>query len=123
MNGAPSRKKQQEWPKKVRCGRESVTVYRRTMPNGALGFMVSNYADGKRRFDSYADESDALKAANTLARQLSEREVAAAAMTNEQAAEYAAAIQSLAPYSVSLPSTASTVARRTLRITGGCSLL
>ena len=66
MNGAPSRKKQQEWPKKVRCGRESVTVYRRTMPNGALGFMVGNYADGKRRFDTYADESDALKAATRL---------------------------------------------------------
>lgn len=49
-------------------------------------------ADGKRRFDCYATEADALDAANTLARQLSERDVVAAAMTNEQAADYAAAV-------------------------------
>ena len=47
--------------------------------------MVANYAHGKRRFDCYATEADALDAANRLARQLSEREVVAAAMTNEQA--------------------------------------
>lgn len=122
MNSPQTRKrtKEQEWPKRVRCGRETVTVYRRTMPNGEFGFMVSNYANGKRRFDSYPDEANALEAANKLARQLSEREVVAAAMTNEQAAEYASAVQSLAPYRVSLPSTASTVAE-CLKIVGGLS--
>ena len=30
-------------------------------------FMVANYADGKRRFDSYATETEALEAANKLA--------------------------------------------------------
>ena len=62
--------------------------------------MVANYADGKRRFDSYATEADALDAANRLARQLSERDVVAAAMTNEQAADYAAAVQKLAPFNL-----------------------
>lgn len=72
--------------------------------------MVANYAGGKRRFDSYASEADALDAAQRLARQLSERDVLAASMTNEQASDYAAAVQALKPYGVALPATASTVA-------------
>jgi integrase len=91
-------------------GRVTVTVYRRRTPSGNPAFMVANYANGKRRFDSYADETLALEAADKLARQLSERDVLAAAMTNEQAAEYAAAVQALAPFNISLPATASTVA-------------
>jgi integrase len=43
-----------------------------------------------------------------LARQLSERDVLAA-MTNEQASDYAAAVQALAPFNLALPATASTV--------------
>ena len=39
------------------------------------------------------NEADALDAANRLARQLSTREVVAAAMTNEQAADYAAGVK------------------------------
>ncbi len=80
--------------------------------------MVANYADGKRRFDCYATEADTLDAAKTHARQLSEREVVAAAMTNEQAADYAAAVQTLAPFSLSLSSMASTVAE-CLNLVGG----
>jgi integrase len=72
--------------------------------------MVANYADGKRRFDSYADEALAIESAGKLARQLSEREVLAAAMTNEQASEYAAAVQKLAPFNVALLSAADAVA-------------
>ena len=72
--------------------------------------MVANYANGKRRFDSYADETLALEAADKPARQLSEREVLAASMTNKEASEYAAAVQALAPFNLSLPATASTVA-------------
>jgi integrase len=73
--------------------------------------MVANYADGKRRFDSYADEAEAIEAAGTLARQLSERQVLAAAMTNEEASEYAASVQKLAPFNVALLSAADTVAQ------------
>jgi site-specific recombinase XerC len=72
--------------------------------------MVGNYATGRRRFDCYASEQDALEAANRLARRLSEREVLAASMTNGQAGEYAAAVQALAPFKVSLPATTDTVA-------------
>ncbi len=91
-------------------GRVKVPVYKRTAPNGSPCFMVVNYATGKRRFDSYADEALALEAANKLARQMSEREVIAAAMTNEQASEYAAAVQKLAPFNVALLSAADSVA-------------
>jgi len=64
---------------------------------------VANDADGKRRFVCYAKEVDALDAAKKLARQMSERDVVAAAMTNERAAYYASAVQTLAPFNHSLP--------------------
>jgi integrase len=110
MKSTPSRNKarKRDWPKKVSLGRVSVSVYRRRIPTGGFGFMVANYADGKRRFDSHPNEADALEAAQRLAKKLSEREVLAASMTNEQAAEYAAAVQTLAPFP--LTATASTVA-------------
>lgn len=112
MNKPPSRKagKTKEWPKKVRVGRTIVTVYRRETPLGNPAYMVANYATGKRRFDSYGSDLEALEAAQRLARQLSERQVVAANMTNEQAADYAAAVQTLAPYQLSLPSAATTLA-------------
>jgi hypothetical protein len=99
-----------DWPQKVTIGRVSVRVYRRKTRNGAFGYMVANYADGVRRFDSHATEADAMEAARNLARQLSERDVLGASLTNEQASDYASAIQSLAPFNLSLPATVSTVA-------------
>ena len=54
--------------------------------------MVANYALGKRRFDSYATEVEALEAAAKLARQMSERDVISACMTRDQSIEYAAAV-------------------------------
>ena len=98
------------WPRKIRLGRVTVTIYRRTAPSGDVCFMVGNYSSGKRRFDCYGDEAAAIEAASRLARQLSEREVVAAAMTNEQAADYAAAVQALAPFKVALPVAAGTLA-------------
>jgi len=72
--------------------------------------MVVNYATGKRRFDSYASEADAIEGANKLARQMSERDTLAASMTREQAVDFAAATQTLQPFNVTLTATASTVA-------------
>ncbi len=109
MNTTPSRKPKAKARKAfhvAKFGRVKVPVYRRTAPNGADCYMVANYANGKRRFDSYADEAEALEAAGKLARQLSECEVLAAAMTNEQASEYAAAVQRLKPFNISLLSAA-----------------
>jgi hypothetical protein len=60
--------------------------------------MVAKYASGKRRFDSYATETDALEAAGRLVRKLSEREVVAAA------------VGELAPLGISLLSAADAVA-------------
>jgi len=113
MKHPPSRKpaKAQEWPQKVRLGRITIPIYRRKTPGGYYAYMVANYADSdKRRLDSYATPEEAREAANGLARKLSERDVVAAAMTNEQAAEYAASVQFLAPFNAPLLATASTVA-------------
>lgn len=98
------------WPRAVEVGRVSVNVYRRRTPSGNWAFMVANYAEGKRRFDSYADEAEALEAAARLARRLSERDVVAASLTEAQALEYAAATQTLAPFNVALPAAASVLA-------------
>jgi integrase len=102
----------------AKLGRVKVPVYRRVAPNGSPCFMVVNYSTGKRRFDSYPTEAEAIEAAAKLARQMSERQVLAAAMTNEQASEYAAAIQKLAPFGVGLLSGADTLAE-VLKSVGG----
>ena len=112
MKMRPPRKqsRSEDWPRKVRLGRVSVSIYRRKTPSGGVAYMVSNYATGRRRFDCYASEDDALDAAQRLLRQLSETEVVAAALTNEQAADYASAIQILTPCNISLLHAASAVA-------------
>jgi len=120
MNTHRSRKS--DWPRKVSVGRASVSIYKRTAPNGSPCFMVANYAAGKRRFDSYADEALALEAAGKLARQMSECEVVAASLTNDQAAEFAAAVQKLKPFNVGLLSAADAVANALLVIGGFESL-
>jgi integrase len=109
MKTNPSRN-QSQWPRKIRVGRITVPVYRRQAPSGHVCFQVANYAQGKRRLDSYPDEATALEEAGKLARQLSERNVVAAGMTNAQAADYASAVQTLAPFNVNLSATVGTVA-------------
>jgi integrase len=106
-SGKPAKKT--VWPRKVRFGRVIVPVYRRVNGSGNVGFMVVNYADGKRRFESYPTEAEAVEAAETLAKRLSQRDVLAASMTREQAVDYTSATQGLAPFNVSLPSMAATV--------------
>ena len=101
---------QSQWPRKIRVGRVTVPVYRRQAPGGHVCFQVANYAQGKRRLDSYPDEATALEEAGKLARQLSGRNVVAAGMTNTQAADYASAVQTLAPFNVNLSATVGTVA-------------
>lgn len=99
-----------DWPKKATCGRIQVSIYRRRTPRGNLAYMVANYADGKRRLDSYPTEPEAMEAAQRLARQLSQRDVMSASITKEQAIEYAAAIQTLQPLGISLTAAVSTLA-------------
>jgi hypothetical protein len=100
MKEQSSRKpaKNEEWPKKATCGRVAVKVYRRNTPGGNFAYMVANYADGKRRFDCYPSESDAMDEATKLAKRLSQRDVLAASMTREQAIEFASAMQTLQPF-------------------------
>ncbi len=99
----PARKTKPEWPKEVQPGRAIVRVYRRHTPSGNYAYMVANYADGqRRRFDSYANEAAALAAADTLAKRLDARDYVAAAMTRDQAIEYATADQALKPYGITV---------------------
>jgi len=71
---------------------------------------VANDASGNRRLESFPTEASALDRANQIARQTSERDLVAATMTNGQAADCASAVQALAPFNVTLPDTAGTVA-------------
>jgi site-specific recombinase XerD len=99
------------WPRKVKPGRAIVTVYRRKTPSGNFAFMVANYADGeRRRFDSYADEAEAIKAAETLANRLDKRDYVAASMTKDQAIEYANSVERLKPFNLTVDAATATVA-------------
>jgi integrase len=104
MNMTRSRKaeKQDTWPRKVQPGREVVNVYRRLTPSGNFAFMVANYAEGKRRFDAYSSEADALAAADKLAKLIDKRAYKAASITEEQATEYATAAIALAPFKLTV---------------------
>jgi integrase len=104
------RKQQPEWPKPVQPGRAIVRVYRRQTPSGNFAFMVANYADGKRRFDSYASEADAVSAAETLAKRIDARDYVAASMTQQQAVEYADAVAALKPFNVTVRAASGAVA-------------
>ena len=53
---------------------------------------IDDYAGGKRRFDSYANESDAMEAAEQLAKRIDARDYVAATLTRDQAIEYANAV-------------------------------
>jgi integrase len=99
------------WPRKVQPGRAIVNVYRRKTPSDNWAYMVANYADGeKRRFDSYKDESTALAAAETLAKRLDRRDYVAAAMTKEQALDFASASEIMKPWGLTMAATASALA-------------
>jgi integrase len=120
LNASRKTEQAESWPRKIQPGRAVVTVYRRKTPTGNLAFMVANYADGKRRFDSYAAEAEALDAADRLAKQIDKRDYVAASMTQGQAVEYADAVAALAPFNVTVRAAASAVAEW-LKVTGDLS--
>ena len=72
------------------------------MPSGNWGYRIPNYSSGKRHFDCYTNDIEAIDAATLLAKKLSERQFLAANMTNSEAAVCVAAMQILETYSVSL---------------------
>jgi integrase len=124
MNTTESRKPKQgeiSWPHKVTVGRgtsaQTVAVYRRKTPHGNFAFMVSNKRDGKRSFDSYATEAEAIEAAGKLASQLSTRDTIGAGMTKTQCLEYAAAVHSLQPLGITLTAAVAAVIE-SVKLTG-----
>ena len=104
MIGQSSRKRPQKdsYPRTISIGRTKVRIYRRRLPSGEYGYQVANYASGKRRLDSYADERAALEEARRLVRQLSEHQTIAANLSDEEATAFATARQTLAPLQVEL---------------------
>ncbi len=76
------------WPRKLRFGRTSVSVYRRKTPGGNFSFLVANYTSGSRRLDAYPSEAAALKAARRLAEKQTNSEHLAGSLRNSEAAEY-----------------------------------
>jgi integrase len=71
--------------------------------------MVANYSSNKRRMDSYSDEEEAIDAATTLARNLSEQHTIAAQISNDQALEYVAARKRLEPFGVTVDQASSAI--------------
>jgi hypothetical protein len=95
-------KKKQKAHYVAKCGRETVSVYKSTQPNGSPRFQVANYSTGKRRFDSYAIEAEAKEAAMRLAQQLSQRDTKAAMLTEAQAVEYVRSSEVLQPFKATI---------------------
>ena len=109
MKPLNSTQNSEEWPRKEKVGRVEVTIYRRKTPKGNFAYMVANYAEGKRRFDSYATEAEAIEEAKKLAKRLSQMDVMSASITKEQAIEYASSAQALQPLGISLTAAVSAV--------------
>jgi integrase len=109
---------EEKWPRRVRLGRVSITVYRRRRSDGSLGYEVSSYATGKRRLESFPTAEGALERAANLARQMNNGESAAAELSARQAAEYFSSVEVLHPHGVSLLAAASAVADALKRVSG-----
>jgi hypothetical protein len=52
--------KRTPWPRFIKIGRTTVKIYRRKMPSGNWSYRIPNYSSGKRRFDCYTDEAEAI---------------------------------------------------------------
>jgi len=100
MKATSSRKP--KWPKQVTLGNVTVTIYKRTTPNGKTGFMVAYQQDGKRKFDSYPDEVEAVEQANAKARQLSTLGVKASELTPDDLRACVASMDTVKPLGLPL---------------------
>ena len=91
-----------KWPKHVAIGNVKITIYKRTTPNGKTGFMLAYMEDGKRKFDSYPDETKAIEEANTKAARLSTLGVKAAQLTSDDLRACVAAMDAVKPLNLPL---------------------
>lgn len=97
-----TRSRKPKWPKQITLGNVTVTIYKRITPNGKTGFMLAYQQDGKRKFDSYPDEAEAIQEANTKARQLSTLGVKAAQLTDDELRACVAAMDAVKPLNLPL---------------------
>ena len=91
-----------KWPKQIECGNVKVTICKRTTPNGKPGFMLAYKQDGKRKFDSYPDETTAIQEADRKGRQLSTLGVKAAQLTDDDLRVCVAAMDAVKPLNLSI---------------------
>ena len=90
--------------------------------SGYVAFQVATYSTGRRRLESFADEREALRRAEQVARQLSAGEVTAAGLRSGDAASYGRALELLRPSGASLEVAAAAYAKA-FNILGGDALI
>ena len=111
-----TRSRRREWPKTIRLGNAKVKVYRRVTASGKPGFMVTFNVDGKRKWNSFSDEAQALFHANAVVRRLSTHGTKVASISPEEISNYIQAVESLG--GIPLADAVSTL-KQALSIVGG----
>ncbi len=94
--------KRDGWPKCEKAGNVTVKIYRRRRADGQFGYEVADYSTGSRKLKSFADEATARDEARRIARLLAAGEVAAARVTNGDAATLGTCTEILRPTGVPL---------------------
>ena len=92
-----SRRSSDEWPKRVKVGSVSVTVYCRKRADGSHGFEVADYSTGSRRLRSFPTGESALAEAQRIARLLATGDATAAQVSGKEVASFGRALEFLRP--------------------------
>src|SRR2546429_4486230 len=111
-----------EWPVKVRKGNTTLTIYYRTSTKNGKAYdefkLVYRDADGKRRFESFADYADARNRADAVNATLSKGDIQAISLTNEDRLVYLRAVDSVKPTGLALDIAAAQFAEAHKRLGG-----
>ena len=98
----PKRANGNTWPRVLKLGRSTVTIYRRARTSGnyhgQFVYEVANYARGPRNLEPFTTEEAAIERAKGLLQQMARGEDAAARLTTKEAAQFISATQALEPH-------------------------
>lgn len=106
MKRTPSDK----WPRKVKVGSVSVTIYQRRRSDGNFGYEVSDYSSGVRKLRSFSNADAAINDATRIARLMASGESHAATISGKEVASYGRALELLRPTGMALEVVAATYA-------------
>ena len=90
---------QDDWPKEVRSGSATVTVYRQERPIGDL-FTVVHYLDGKRKRQGFSSQEEALTEAEKIASRIAKIDRQVFQVNDSDWRLYSMATEALRPTSV-----------------------